>query len=174
MAIMRQLSDADLAEFRALAIYRRSTLDTLHEWLIDRGYQISRNAISNFRRQLRTDGSRRQWLTIDQASKLHGVCPGQMRRLCLKQFFKRGLARKVKTNTTKAKWHVRADAMAKHGAPNGIPELLELSSLDAPAIGSIQIRIGAITITIETGVAPVVPSLANARREAFKRPSKVV
>jgi hypothetical protein len=80
--VFRELSDADLRSLHELLARRDSTIDVAHEWLLDRGYEISRSAVGRYSRAWRHRGGRlAQLLAVATAPAARKRITWLMRRL---------------------------------------------------------------------------------------------
>jgi hypothetical protein len=119
-------------------------------------------------------GTDSEWQSIKAASRQLKRSTGQLTRLCRKRLHGEGKARVVTGGGKKRRWEIRSDfAITRRWSCADLePVLIETP---APAGGvPIRITIGDLTIIIQHGTAPAVPTPGMRRREAFKRPSKAV
>jgi hypothetical protein len=119
-------------------------------------------------------GTESGWQSIKAASRRLNRSTGQLTRLCRKRLHGEGKARVVTGGGKKRRWEIRTDfAITRRWSCADLEPVL----IDAPtAAGGVPIRItiGDLTIIIQHGTAPAVPTPGMRRREAFKQPSKAV
>jgi hypothetical protein len=82
LKIVRVLKDEDWGPFNALVADRRSAIDPAHQWLLARGYTISRNAVAHYVRSHRRNSLLRLRLGLgegddaDLREKLRTIAEG--------------------------------------------------------------------------------------------------
>jgi len=118
------------------------------------------------------------WQSIEAAAKRLDKSTGHLSRLCRQRLHSEGLARWVTGGGKKGRWEIRIDATLKHRrfGPDPMPPEPTQAPLEVPMHSDqgfpIKIMIGQVTISIQVGNVPALPTIGRRRREAVERPSK--
>jgi hypothetical protein len=119
-------------------------------------------------------GTDSEWQSIKAASRRLKRSTGQLTRLCRKRLHGEGKARVVTGGGKKRRWEIRTDFAITRRWSCADLEPVMIAAPAAAGCVPIRITIGELTIIIQHGTAPAVPTPGSGRREAFKRPSKAV